>query len=52
MDMDITIGCALLVTAVIVLTVLTMWARRVISHIGRNGYQSTQETLKELKRGI
>ena len=48
MDINLTIGCIIASVALVLLTGLVFWSRRIISQIERNGYRSARQTLKEL----
>ena len=49
MDTEVIIGCIIIAFALIAITFLTLWSRRTIDRIARNGYRTARQTLKELK---
>ncbi len=49
MDTNAIIGCIVAACALITITFLTLWSRRTIDRIARNGYRTARQTLKELK---
>ncbi len=51
MDKDIITGCILIVGALISVTVLTLWSRRIIERIAQTGYRTARQALKDLTGG-
>ena len=47
MDMDIIIGCVVVACALGVIVGLTLWSRRTINWIARNGVHSAREIMKQ-----
>lgn len=49
MEPDIIVGIVVLAVVLVVLSVLTLWTRRIIIHISSNGRSSSRRVLKGVR---
>lgn len=48
MDNNMITGIVILIVAMVLLTILTVWSVRTINYIARKGCRTSRQTLKEL----